>query len=54
MSHHYTNKESIAVRMRQIQIKELELKMKQNTDMASLLSEYLIPLQAKLYIVLDG
>ena len=44
MSHHYTNKESIAVRMRQIQIKELELKIKQNTDMASLVNEYLIPL----------
>ena len=53
MSHHYNNKESIALRMRQIQIKELELKMKQNTDMATLLSEYLVPLQAKLDIVLD-
>ena len=53
MSHHYTNKESIVVRTSQIQIKELELKMKQNIDMASLLNEYLVPLQAKLDIVLD-
>ena len=53
VSHHYTDMTIIHLKLHEVRIKELKLKLEQTIDHAVLLNQYLVPLQAMLDLVLD-
>ena len=53
VAHHYTDLTTVHLKLHEVRIKELKLTIEQHIDHALLLSDYLVPLQAMLDLVLD-
>ena len=54
VSHQYNNIEVIHMKLHSLRLEEIELEIKYKVDLARKLKEHLVPLQAKLDIVLDS
>ena len=52
--HQYNNAEVIKKKLHSLRLEEIELEIKYKVDLANKLKEHLVPLQAKLDIVLDS
>ena len=53
VAHHYTDATSVHLKLHELRIKELKLTIEHDIEHALLLSQYLVPLQAMLDMVLD-
>jgi hypothetical protein len=54
VSHQFNNAEVIKKKLHSLRLEEIELTIKYKVDLANKLKEHLVPLQAKLDIVLDS
>lgn len=54
MSHQYNNIEVIKKKLHSLRLEEIQIEIKYKVDLANKLKEHLVPLQAKLDIVLDS
>jgi hypothetical protein len=53
VAHHFNDLTTVHLKLHELRIKELKLTIEKNIDHAIFLSEYLVPLQAMLDLVLD-